>query len=811
MSTDERPSFGDVLRRHRVAAGLTQEELAERAGLSARAITDLERGVRRFPYPDTIARLGEALALGYSDRTALRAAARRVSVAQTSVRRGSSADRGAPNQFSTPRAGRVGQPISELDVREFPSRDAAAELRLASLPIELTTLFGRDRDVQAVSQLIRMADVRVLTLIGPGGVGKTRLAVQVVEALHDELAGRVVFVPLATVDDPTHVVPAIGQAVGLDENTSSDGLKYRLSGEQFLLVLDNFEHLLPARTAVVELVRACPRVTVLITSRSSLRIAGEREFAVAPLATPDGMHAVDLDLLAEVPSVRLFCDRAGQSDIAFQLTSDNASAVAEICRRLDGLPLALELAAARLKLFAPQTLLGRLERRLPILVAASTDRPAHQQTLRGTIEWSYRLLAGHEQAVFRKLAVLVAGWDVTAAETIGGSGESAEPDILSALTAVVDHSLVTRRIGLDGEVRFGMLETIQEFALERLQSQGELAETQRVHAQYFADVAEDLEARSVGRGRELQLKRFRADHDNFQGALRWCLETGELTVASRIVGALWNSWACGYVAEGRRWSDTLLTRQEDASPTRARAKVLTTAGIMAILQDDAPGASRFLREALSIWRTLPQERFGLALALTHLGQALRTGSPADAGSLVDEALALFEGLGNDHWRSMALRHRGMIAEAAGDPAAVRTLYAHSLALARATGDPRGLAQILCYAGRFALREGDKRSARAALEESLTLFGQIGDRRHTAVVLESLAHLAQVERHSRQARKLFAEALDLFREAGDEPGIAICLQGLGCFSAAGEGIPTRSVERSRLLSPGGHPENPGPRT
>jgi predicted ATPase len=732
--------------------------------------------VRRYPYAETVARLSDALQLDESSRIELRAAARRVGVVASTGRRGELPDLGPPNQ----QFAKVEPPSAQLQDQELNLRKSVAAVGLSDLPLEPTSIFGRDEDVQLVKGLIRRSEVRILTLTGAGGVGKTRLAVHVAEALHNERAGRVIYVPLATLGDPSHVVPAIGRALGLDENNaqmSIEGLKYRLAGEEFLLVLDNFEHLQAARTAVIELVRACPQLSVLITSRSSLRIAGEHEISVLPLATPESADSLDIPALAGVPSVRLFCDRARYSDISFALGAANAAAVSEICRRLDGLPLALELAAARLKLFTPDTLFGRLEHRLPLLVEGPRDRPAHQRTLRGTIEWSHKLLETDEQLLFRKLAVLVSGWDVVAAEAIASSRDLPQSDIVSALAGLVDHSLIIRRTGPDGEVRFGMLETIREFAFEQLQMNAELAATQRLHAEYFANVAEDLETRSVGIEREKQLMRFRAEHDNFQAALRWCFETNELNFASRIVGALWNSWACGYVSEGRGWAETLLAQQATAVSSHCYAKVLTTAGIMAILQADAPAASVYLGDAVSIFRTMPNQRFGLALALTHLGQCLASTRADDARFLVDEALAIFEQLGNNHWRSMALRHRGMIAEAVGDPA-VSAYYAQSLDLARATGDPRGLGQSLCYVGRLALREGDKHSAYAALSESLALFVRVGDRRYMAVALESLARLAQFDRRDHQARGLFAEALDLFREAGDQPGIAACQIGLG---------------------------------
>jgi tetratricopeptide (TPR) repeat protein len=503
-----------------------------------------------------------------------------------------------------------------------------------------------------------------------------------------------------------------------------------------------------------------------------------------------------------IPSVQLLCDRASGICSEFELTLDNAAAVAEICRRLDGLPLAIELAAARLKLFVPESLLARLDQRLPILTAGWRDVPAHQQTMRGTIAWSYGLLSPEQQALFRHVAVLAPGWDVAAAEAVGTPLQLTNPGVVDGLGVLVDHSLIWQRFGEDDTLRFGMLQTIREFGWDELCAEGELETAQRLHAQHFLAVAEELETRFAGAGREPYIKRFRADHDNLQAALGWSVENGEAEIGLRLVGALWSCWPWGYIAEGRHWAEAVLRLPGAEAWTPARARALTTAGIMAILRNDPTGAQPFLEESVSVWQGhAAHDRFGLALALSHLGISLQHGRAKEAYRYIEQARAIFSELGNQYWAGTSLRHLGMVAEGAGDLQAARAWYAQSLAQARAVGDPRGLGMVLSCIGRLSLSEGDASAAGPALEESLSLFRRIGDRRNTAVVLESLGRLAaRSDRNTERARRLFAESLVLHRESDDAPGIAACLDGLASFMPRG---PTMTVEHATALGSDQH--------
>ena len=742
----EARTFGEVLKHERLAAGLTQEELAERASLSARAISDLERGVKQTPRRQTMELLADALRLSPGRRDALRAAA-------------------------------------------HPGRSPAAVPELSNgLPMPLTSLVGRDRETASAQTLLRQAEVRLLTLTGPGGVGKTRLGLDVADNVQDEFADGVLFVPLAALDDPALLVPTVARLLGVADSGSrspAERLRDHLRTRHVLLILDNLEHLLGAVAAVADLLTACPRLKVLATSRAPLRVRGEREFPVPPLSLPDRVNLPALAELAQVSSIRLFCERACDVQPYFELTSSNAAVVAEICHRLDGLPLGLELAAALLKLFTPQALLARLERRFAVLTAGPRDVPAHQQTLRSTIAWSYGLLAPADQSLFRSLAVLARGFDLAAAEAVGSAPYRPQLEIVEGVGALVDQSLVAPELGSDGETRFGMLETIREFGWEQLDASGELAGAQRRHAGHFAEVAEALETGFASVGRDPHVRRFRADHDNLRVALDWSVRTGEAEIGLRLVGALWSCWAWGHISEGRHWAEAILFLPGAGQPTRARARALTTAGIMAVLRNDPGAACQLLEESVAIWRTLDANGrdFGLALALTHLGISLQGPNAIAADCLVEEALALFREVDNRYWTSVALRHLGIVAEGAGDLARARMRYSESLALARKLADPRGLGQALSNLGRLALREDDLASASAALEESLTLFRQIGDGRNTAVVLESLGRLVvQREPGKEQASTLFAESLVLFRQSDDLSGVAACLEGLAALAA-----------------------------
>jgi predicted ATPase/DNA-binding XRE family transcriptional regulator len=612
MAREDRRAFGDLLRHYRRAAGLSQEALAERARLSARAISNLERGVKHTPRPTTVQLLAQALHLSGAERAAFIAAARSLA---------------APGR-------RSGVP---------PSEQAAP-----SLPGYLMPLIGREHDEAAVAQLLRRPEVRLLTLTGAGGVGKTRLAAQVAVTLRADFPDDVVFVSLAPLRDASLVLTTLVQALGVQEgehHSLEHSLRSYLHEKQALLLLDNFEQVVSAAPRVVDLLAACPRLKAVVTSRVALHVRGEQQFTVQPLALPDLTSLPDVETLPQYGAVALFlqCARASTPDL--QLTEANARAIAEICVRLDGLPLALELAAAWIKVLSPEALLPRLMRRLPMLEGGAQDLPARLQTMRNDIAWSYDLLKPGEQALFRRLAVFAGGCALEAAETVCSGAPDGGPAVLDGLASLVDKHLVHQEEQADGEPRFRMLETIREYAWERLEASGEAEEVHRAHAAYFLELAEAVhpEVRVAELGMSLQ--RLEREQANLREALRWAQEAGEGALGLRLAGALWWIWyALGYLSEGREWLEGLLALEESgdgsSGATATRAKVLRLASMFAYQQGDHGRAVALAEQSVALYRELGDKQ-GLAGALAILAvRARHQGSHGRAAALLEESLVL---------------------------------------------------------------------------------------------------------------------------------------------------------------------------
>ena len=736
-----RPSFGRLLRHYRRSLGLTQEELAERAGLSVRAISNLEREVEHSPRTDTVQLLVAALALTTEERVAFEAAARAFAHAARAVQ----VEQAVP------------PPIPWLTLHLTPT---------SNLPVQPTPFIGREQEVAAVSGMLRRNDIRLLTLTGPGGVGKTRLALQVAGELLDAFADAIFFVSLASVGAPEHVASAIATALQVEEMAGrplAERLAEVLRPKELLLLLDNFEHLLAATPLVAELLTSCSRLKILVTSRAPLHLAAEHQYAVPPLAMPDVQRLPELASVAEYDAVALFMERAAAVKPALALTEENARAVAEICCRLDGLPLAIELAAARIKLFPPHALLQRLSGRLKLLTGGATDRPARQQTLRATLDWSYSLLSVEEQSLFSRLSVFAGGCSFEAAEAV--CNPQGDLDLLEGMASLVDKSLLGQR-GEDEEPRFAMLETVREYAAEKLEERGEGETIRAAHAGYFLHIAEEAEPELIRPNQRTWLSRLDSELENVRAALRWFLEGGAVEQELRLADALfWFWYAHGYWSEGRRWLEEGLARGDGLVP-RARARALYRLGSLTTSQGDHERATPLLEEALGLFWEMG-DRTGSAGVLNDLGNiALWRGEYERATALYEQSLRLWRELGNQIVSALALANLGGVAAQLGDLVTARNRFEEALAIHRAAGSTESIAHALGNLGWVALREGHLAEAEALLQETLALGREVGAKQHIALALWYLGKHARQQGQHGQARERLREGLLVARELGE---------------------------------------------
>jgi predicted ATPase len=652
-------------------------------------------------------------------------------------------------------------------------------------------LIGRDEEVMTVARFLHRVEVRLLTLTGPGGVGKTRLAVAVAERSRDAYADGIVFVPLAPLRDAALLPSVLAETLGIKEvvgQTMQETLTRHLQDRQVLLVLDNFEHLPTAAPVVGELVGRCPQLTVLVTSRAPLRLGGERQFPVPPLPLPDTAPQVPVYGLKQSPAVELFRQRAQAVLPTFELTATNTATVARICQRLDGLPLAIELAAARVKLFSLQALLARLDRGLQLLTGGARDLPERQQTLRDTIAWSYELLDPAEQALFRRLAVFAGGCTLEAVEEVCGSSteEQVESSVLETLASLVDNSLLVSRFEsstcqeVDEEPRFTMLETIREYALERLASSGELEEVQRKHAQYYLALAEAAQPQASGRWDEVdwwsKFTRLEGEHDNLRAALSWAVQNLEVETGARLALALWWFWLeHSYLSDGRQWMEAVLAldgaggRTGEAPhqlPARTKAYLLQVTGMLAMAQGHYDHAVALHEEGMSLYREMGHEK-GVSASLRELGfVAYEQGDYERAVRLHEQSLALAREFGTTFGIARSIRALADALRGQGNLRRATTLLEESLALSRGLENAWGIARTLASLGSVACEAGEYARASRLYEESLELGGRRMGLNHIILpCLEGLARVAVAQGRMERATRLCGAAAALREDTG----------------------------------------------
>jgi predicted ATPase/class 3 adenylate cyclase len=689
-----------------------------------------------------------------------------------------------------------GETIYQVIARDLPAEFPPLQSQVIppnNLPVQLTSFVGRSRELTEIKQVL--STERLLTLTGPGGSGKTRLALQAAVEMIEHFHDGVFFVALAPITDMALVPLAIAQSLTLTETPGRsivDSLKDYLTNKLLLLILDNFEQVISSSSLVAELLMVCKELKIIVTSRERLHIGGEHEYPVLPLDMPNPTQMPSLDSLSQYSAVELFLQRAKAVKPDIRITNDTARAIAEICYRLDGLPLAIELAAARIKVLSPRAMLDRMEHRLEFLTGGVRDLPKRQQTLRNTIAWSYDLLHEDEQRLFRRISVFVGGCTIEAVEAVTEDHPS-QVSILDQLGSLLDKSLLQEVDGTNNEPRFVLLETLREFGWEQLEASGEQDTIRQRHASFYLVLAEQAEA-SLENVEQVQwMNQMEQEHDNLLAALEWS-RTAEGAIAGapnggtemclRLAGAMGFFWeARGYYSEGRERLAAILLTKVAQGRTAARARLLARSAELAYRQSDFLATSNFARESLAIYREVGDSQ-GMASALIKLGNAeVELGNYGTAAEYLEEALKIWREREDRHGTARALISYGWVALRSGNYPLAKARLEEALTISRESGDTRRIGFELAGLGEVALRQGNYQHATQLVEESLELRRLLGNKWGIGVSLGILGWIAMRGENWARAKVLLGESLKVRQEIGDLSGIAWCIERLAAVAQA----------------------------
>jgi predicted ATPase/Tfp pilus assembly protein PilF len=660
-----------------------------------------------------------------------------------------------------------------------------------SLPSPLTSFIGREAEISTILELLGQPQVRLITLTGPGGTGKTRLSLQVASILQGHYKNGVLFVPLAEANNSDMVVSKIAEHLGVREGGSQsllDSLKSYLQDKHTLLVLDNFEQVLEASPMLAGMLESAPHIQALVTSRTLLHVRGEHEFKVPTLQIPEPNTDRDLAQLADCESIRLFIDRARMTNPRLLLDAQSMPAIAEICRRLDGLPLALELAAARLKMLSPDKLLGMLSSRLSLLTGGSRDLPERQQTLRNTLDWSIQLLDPPGQSLFARLGVFVGGFSLEAAQEVCQASVSEAGDVFQGLEALLNNSLLQLDEADEGEPRFRMLETIRDYALERLADRAELETFQARHAQYFINKMNVVNPLLATRQAEQGLAWVDLERDNLRAALECCLSNASLLEMAPwlLIAHNWPWYRRGFLSEGRAWANRLLRSPGTQKDPLSRCFALWSSGAMAMWQGDLNEALALLNESVSISKS-SEYPMAIAITLLFLGTTqVNRGEDELALESLKESLDLFEQLSMPWYQAITLVHMANASLGMGDHARALQYLEQALPVSQDIGENWLNSFILNNYGELARTEGDYQRAGQYYQESESLLRAMGDKGDLARLVHNLGCTARHLGETSKAETLIKESLEMFTRLGNQRGIAECLASLaGVWLDAGQ--------------------------